>query len=221
MFEHRVRTLVPALFLSLALAGVSACKSEIDDKPKAKVGEAAKVDKTDKADNADESASSTTLSLAKDGSTVGFIGAKVTGDHKGSFKDFEGSATVDGGKLTAMEVTVDMNSLDIEPQGLLDHLKNEDFFDVPNHPKAKFVGLSFTEKPGEGGATHEVAGNLELRGETKQITFPATIHVGEGSVHGKAAFSIERKEWGINYAGKADDLIKDSVALDLDLNFKG
>ncbi len=33
----------------------------------------------------------------------------------------------------------------------------------------------------------------------------------------KAEFTINRKEWGIVYAGKPDDLIRDGVVLKIDL----
>ena len=35
----------------------------------------------------------------------------------------------------------------------------------------------------------------------------------------KADFKINRHDWGISYAGKPDDLIKDEVAINLDLKF--
>ena len=39
------------------------------------------------------------------------------------------------------------------------------------------------------------------------------------SATGHAEFSINRKDFGIVYAGMADDLIKDDVALKIDLSF--
>lgn len=215
---HRMRTIVSALTLSLALSTVAACKSEVDDKPKAKVEEAGKAEP--KPEAGDAGVESTTLPLVSEGSSVGFIGAKVTGDHKGSFATFSGSATLAGDKLTAMEVIVEISSMSTDDEQLTGHLLTEDFFEAEKHPQAKFSSLSITEKAGEGGATHEIVGNLELKGEAKKITFPATIEVKDGAVHGKAAFSIDRQQWGISYAGKPDDLIKDDVALELDLNFK-
>jgi polyisoprenoid-binding protein YceI len=220
--------LFSALVLSLSLSSLAACKSEIDEKPKAKVEEAGKVDDKKAEAKADEKAADTatppaaakTFALAVEGSSVGFIGAKLSDDHKGGFAKFEGSATVDGGKLTAMSVTIDMDSMTSDADDLTGHLKSPDFFNVPEHPKASFTLLSATEKPGEGGATHELAGNLELKGVAKQVTFPATVEVSDAGVHGKAEFSINRKDWGIDYPGKPDDLIKDEVALILDLNFK-
>lgn len=211
------RTLVSALTLTLALTSVAACKSEVDDKPKAKTEAAEKApEKTDDKD----AAAAKTYALTTEGSSIGFIGAKMTGDHKGGFDKYEGSATVEGGKLTAISVTIDMDSMTSDAEDLTGHLKSPDFFDVANNPKASFTSLSITEKPGDNGATHEVAGNLEMKGKANKVTFPATIEVSDAGVHGKAEFSINRKDWGIEYAGKPDDLIKDDVALILDLNFK-
>jgi polyisoprenoid-binding protein YceI len=216
MLIHHTRTIVSALTLSFALTSVAACKSEVDDKPKAKVEEAGKPE--DKPAT-EAQAEAKTLSLANDGSTIGFIGAKVTGDHKGSFSDFKGAATLEGDKLTKLEIVVAIGSMTTDAEQLTGHLLGTDFFEHETYPEAKFTSLSITEKSGEGGATHEVVGNLELKGQAKKITFPATIHVADGSVHSKAAFSIDRTQWGITYAGKADDLIKDDVALELELSF--
>ena len=80
--------------------------------------------------------------------------------------------------------------------------------------------ISVTEKAGEDGATHEVVGNLEMKGQAKKVTFPATVSVSDAGVSGKADFSIDRTLWGITYPGKADNLIKDEVGLTLDLQFQ-
>lgn len=210
--------ILSALTLAFALSTLSACKSEIDEKPKAKVEDAEKPTEKPKT-KADEASAVTTLALAKEGTTIAFIGAKITDDHRGSFSDFKGSATIEGGKVTSMNISVDIASMVIEPADLAKHLKGEDFFNASKHPKAEFTSLSIVKKAGEGGATHEIAGNLELKGMAKKVTFPATLEIKDGSVHGKAEFSVDRKLWGITYPGKPDDLIKDEVALELDLNF--
>jgi polyisoprenoid-binding protein YceI len=223
MIITRNRTILSTLALSLALVSVSACKSEVDEKPKAKVEEAEKkpAETTDgKAPEGEVKADTKTFPLVTTGSSVGFIGAKLSGDHKGSFEKFSGTATISGGKLMSMSVVIEMDSMTSDSPDLTGHLKNADFFNVPEHPQAKFDTLSVTEKTGENGATHEIAGNLEMKGQAKKVTFPATLEISDAGVHGKAEFSINRKEWGIDYPGKPDDLIKDDVALILDLNFK-
>ena len=97
---------------------------------------------------------------------------------------------------------------------LTDHLKTADFFDVAKYPQATFVSTEI--KPGgEKGASHTITGNLNLHGATKSITFPATIAVSPDAINVDSTFSINRKDFGINYAGASDNLIRDEVVLKL------
>jgi polyisoprenoid-binding protein YceI len=52
---------------------------------------------------------------------------------------------------------------------------------------------------------------------TKSITFPAKIQVGDEAATVQAEFAINRKDFGINYPGKPNDLIRDNVVIKLDL----
>jgi polyisoprenoid-binding protein YceI len=54
-----------------------------------------------------------------------------------------------------------------------------------------------------------------LHGVTKAVTFPATISVTPEVASVDSTFSINRKDFGINYAGQADNLIRDNVVLKL------
>jgi polyisoprenoid-binding protein YceI len=217
----RIVTFVPQFALALALLGSTACgSSEIDKKPAAKVEDAGKKAPEPVKDDKAPAPASVDLNLDKASSKVGFIGAKVTADHPGSFSDFSGTAKVADGKVQSLEVVIEMKSLTADSEDLQKHLAGADFFDIEKFPQAKFSMLEVTEKPGEGGATHEIAGNLEMHGETKKITFPATITISETEVAGKAEFKIDRNLWGISYPGMKDDLIKAEVALMLDLHFK-
>ncbi|HMR09032.1 MAG TPA: YceI family protein [Polyangiaceae bacterium] len=154
-------------------------------------------------------------------STLEFIGAKVTGSHDGSFKEFTGSVDLVEGDLTKSSVNVEikMASLAIEPEKLAGHLKNSDFFDVEKFPTAKFVSTS-VKAGGDKGASHTVTGNLTMRGTEKSISFPATIKVEGDTVSVNAEFAINRKDFGIVYPGKPDDLIKDEVAIKLTIAAK-
>ena len=51
----------------------------------------------------------------------------------------------------------------------------------------------------------------------KSISFPATIKAAADSVAVDAEFAINRKDFGIVYKGKADDLIRDEVVIKLNL----
>lgn len=147
-------------------------------------------------------------------SKIGFTGSKVTGSHSGGFTNFTGTLTVADGKITGLpEVKIDMNSTWSDDTRLTGHLKNADFFDVPSHPTTTFAVTAIT--PGATNST--VAGNLTLRGVTKSISFPATVDVSADTVSVKATFAINRRDFNINYAGRANDLIRDGVVIQLDL----
>jgi polyisoprenoid-binding protein YceI len=148
-------------------------------------------------------------------SKISFIGSKVTGSHDGGFHRFAGTIPVQNGRiLVPAEIRIDMESIWSDNDRLTGHLKNEDFFDVPNHPVSTFV---VTGLEPAGTDQHTVTGNLTLRGVTKSISFPATVRVADDEVTVQAEFAINRRDYNVNYAGRADDLIRDNVVIKLDL----
>ncbi len=160
----------------------------------------------------------TTYSIAPPSSKVEWTGSKVTGHHDGSFGTFSGAITFDGSiEKSTVSIDIDTTTITTTPDMLLTHLKSPDFFDVQKYPKAQFVSTSI-KAGGADGATHTVTGNLDLHGVKKSITFPATITVVGDAIDATATFSINRKDFGINYAGKANDLIRDEVVMKLTIH---
>jgi polyisoprenoid-binding protein YceI len=149
-------------------------------------------------------------------SEIHFVGSKVTGSHAGGFKTFSGSFSVANGALagTGQKITIDMNSVWSDDDKLTEHLKNEDFFNVTKFPESSFE-LTGLKQESEG--SYQVSGNLTLTGTTKNITFPATVTVNGDKASIQAKFDINRKDFGIAYAGRADDLIRDEVVIELKL----
>jgi len=148
-------------------------------------------------------------------SSVQWLGSKVTGKHDGGFKQFSGELRVENGKLanTGNKVVIDTTSIWADNDRLTGHLKSPDFFDVAQFPTATFETTSITPQ-----ATNStVAGNLTLHGITKQIAFPAVIQVSDDAVDVAANFFINRLDFDIKYAGKANDLIRKEVVLRLKL----
>jgi len=154
-------------------------------------------------------------------SSLEFVGAKVTGKHDGSFEKFSGKIhLVDNDPLKSqVTVEVDTDSVKSDNEKLTGHLKSPDFFDTAKFPKATFASTSITAG-GDKGATHTVTGNLDLHGVKKSISFPATIKVEGDTIDVNAEFAINRKDFGIVYAGMPDDLIKDDVLIKLKIKAK-
>ena len=147
-------------------------------------------------------------------------GTKVTGAHTGTVNIKSGSLSVVDGKLTAGNFVLDMNTisstdLEGEYKGKLDgHLKADDFFGVATHPEASFTITSVT--PGATANDVKIAGNLVIKGISKNIEFDAKLaEVSDASVKATANFNIERAQWGVNYAGKEDDLISKEINFDV------
>jgi polyisoprenoid-binding protein YceI len=153
--------------------------------------------------------------ITPENSKIEFVGSKVTGSHNGSFQKFSGENDYTGDPTTSrVSVTIDTDSLTTDTPDLTKHLKTADFFDVAKYPQAQFVSTEI-RPGGDKGASHTITGNLTLHGVTKAVTFPATIAATADAITVNSTFSINRKDFGINYAGAADNLIRDDVVLTL------
>ncbi len=159
---------------------------------------------------------------------VFFTGSKATGSHECKFDKWSGKMTLAGAKAEGGSLSIDIQvdsvvadfrkPIPIWSEKLAGHLKGADFFNAEKFPKATFASTEIKLGGVNGKGTHTVAGNLTIRGKTKAVTFPADIKVEGGKVNASAKFSINRKDFGIEYPGKKDDLIRDGVVLEL--NFK-
>lgn len=157
---------------------------------------------------------------------------------------------ITGGKFT-FDITglkiEDMEETEDSYGKLWGHLQSADFFDAENHPQATFeiTGVEAfsagdviadqeqfeTENTPKASSelspenpTHWISGNLTMRGTTKNIKFPATVSLENGSVVAKAGFNIDRTAWGLAYGDEAtavdkakDKFIYNTVSLSLDV----
>jgi polyisoprenoid-binding protein YceI len=193
----------------MGLITFTACNDPAADKTKARTGEAAQVASPAAAQGGQK------YQITSQNSKIEFVGSKVTGQEHGSFGDFSGqidyAATPENSRVN---ITMKIDSITTASPGLEKHLKTADFFDAAKFPEATFASTAI-KAGGENGATHTVTGNLTMHGVTRSITFPATINVTPDAATVESNFSINRKEFGINYAGAADNLIRDNVVLTL------
>jgi polyisoprenoid-binding protein YceI len=195
---------LPAAVLALSLVS---CENPADKTTDAGVKEA--VAKT--ADNA----GGTKYVFAPE-SKIEFTGSKVTGKHDGGFKTFSGHFTVKDGAPVGNDhkVVIDMGSTWSDDEKLTGHLKSPDFFDVEKFPQTTFDVTAITQ---DSDSAYTVSGNFKLHGVEKNISFPATVSRDGETVKIAATFDIKRKDFGIVYPGKAEDLIRDEVVIRLDL----
>jgi polyisoprenoid-binding protein YceI len=190
----------------LTFAFILAACGDVGDAPKAETGDAVAVGNT----------AGAALAIDTARSAINWKAAKVTRAHDGGFHTFAGTISQADGEVTGVDVNIDTRSVWTDTDRLTNHLKSEDFFDVELYPEARFVADQFVPTD-SAGATHLVTGNLTMHGQTHAVTFPATITVQEGSVQALADFIIDRRDWGINYTGKADDLVNNEVRMIFDV----
>lgn len=193
-----MKKLVVILF---AAATLVACKE--NKKTSEEAGEVAETTET-----------SAKFAVDTEASTLGWSGSKVvSGSHTGTIKISEGTLSVEEGNLTAGNFTIDMttiNNTDVEEAEekakLEGHLKSADFFHVDSFATAKFEITKVEPiENGADGNTHNVSGNLTIKGNTREITFPAKVSMEGDKLTAKAATEINRLEWNVMWGNENDN----------------
>lgn len=212
--------LIAACGLSLFVA---ACEDPAANKAKATVAEPSTNSAPNSASAFDRASAPATkgeaLVINGENSKVEFTGSKVTGKHEGGFKTLTGTIDLVNGKPTDSSVFVDIDASSVftDDEKLTGHLKSADFFEVEKFPKATFKSTKIEPDAAKGADAYTVTGDFNLHGVTKSISFPATIKAAADAVDVDAEFAVNRKDFGIVYQGKADDLIRDDVVIKLTL----
>jgi polyisoprenoid-binding protein YceI len=102
--------------------------------------------------------------------------------------------------------------------GMVNHLKSPDFFDVKKFP---FATIAITKAESISGENMNVTGNLTIKGITHAVTFPAKMEVKDGIVNANGKLVIDRTDFGVRYrSGKfydnlADRAISDSIEFNI------
>jgi polyisoprenoid-binding protein YceI len=123
---------------------------------------------------------------------------------RGQFKEYRGTLKLDSADFTrsSFEGEVDVASIDTGNTQRDDHLRNDDFFDAPNHPKILFKSTRIEPK-GEG--EFIVHGDLTIRGVTKPVALEVEFHGTAKNPWGKtvaglsARATVNRKDFGVSY----------------------
>lgn len=97
---------------------------------------------------------------------------------RGRFGALSGTVTIDEAQPSnsKVDVTVDVTSIDTRQEMRDNHLRSADFLDVENHPTMHFVSKRVE---GDINGKFKVAGDLTIRGTTREITLDV---VNEGRV---------------------------------------
>ena len=141
-------------------------------------------------------------------SNIEWIGKKVTGEHKGGIKISNGELNITNGAITGGNFVIDMNSItcsDLQGEWsdkLIGHLKSEDFFSVQKHTNSTFKITKVTPiktAKNEGEANNTITGNLTIKGNTQEISFPAYVLVKNDGIVAIGEASVDRTKFDIKY----------------------
>lgn len=120
---------------------------------------------------------------------------------KVNFKN--GFLLMKNGKINGGSFTVTMNTLDVTDvpphettarRNVVNHLKNEDFFDVKKYP---YATLKFTKVTYKSADQLEIEGVLTIKGISKNIRFTASQKVN----YLEAGLEFDRFDYNIAYQG--------------------
>jgi polyisoprenoid-binding protein YceI len=146
-----------------------------------------------------------TYSPFEEGSTVEFKVKNFGFNVGGSFKGLKGTIEFDAAKYTdaKFDVSIDANTVFTDNGMRDDHLRADSYFDVKNHPRISFVSTKVTASNKAG--TLFIFGKLEIKGITKEISFPFTATPVEGGYVFKGEFKIARRDFNVGGSSTISD----------------
>ena len=170
----------------------------------------------DEAATTTEAATPGEMTLTPENTRIVFIGthAGAKPDPRiGGFQRFTGKAVFDPPAKTLKSISVDIDATSIWTKfpPLTAHLKNADFFDVNEIPKASFQSTSIEAVDGAAGQ-FQINGDLTLHGVTKPISFPASVTIDDSTFTLKSDFKIDRTQFDMNFS---TDKVEKDVSLSI------
>jgi len=127
----------------------------------------------------------------------------------GQFREFDADIAFDPERIedTRVSFTIKAESIDTFWPRRDEHIRSADFLNVAEHPEITFVSTAVTRT---GDSTATVTGDLTMIGETRPVTFEATLNkLGANPFTNQplAGFTvtgeIRRADWGMSYGGDA------------------
>lgn len=159
-----------------------------------------------------------TMDIDAEQSVVSFVGGSTIVDHEGKFTRYTASVDLDATEPANLEkasitAEIDLTSAETDSKGLDGHLQKADFFNTASGSTATFASTSIVAK---GDNMYDVTGDLTVKGQTKEITFPAEITAD----YLLATYEFPRKEWGVGNDQYKDKLLDETVPVSVKLVFK-
>jgi len=144
---------------------------------------------------------------------------------RGSFQDFAGSFEYEEGKTNdwTVEAEIQTTSVFTGDEKRDDHLRNEDFFDVANHPTMTFKSTGMVHDDDD---EYILKGELTMLGVTKAMEFEVEFNGsvvdpwGNTRVGWEAEGEIDRKDFGMKFSSSMDNgglVVGNTIKIELEI----
>lgn len=148
------------------------------------------------------------LYVDTEASRIGWSGSKMMGTHHGTIDIAIGTVLLDGSELKGGNFIIDMNTienLDLKGtwphDGLLEHLRSDEFFHVDSFPAAIFK-MTDAQHLESDTANYLITGELTIKGITNNITFPANVNATDSTLYASGSLVIDRSRWDVRFGSK-------------------
>ena len=147
-----------------------------------------------------------------EGSKIHFTIKNFAINTGGDLAGVKGTIKFDAKKpvASAMDVTVDVSTIDTDNDKRDNHLRSEDFFDAAKYPTIHLVSTSITK--GADMKHFNFKGKLTVKKVTREIQFPFTAEGKAGGALFSGSFDINRLDFGL---GKESATMSDKVKVSL------
>jgi polyisoprenoid-binding protein YceI len=136
---------------------------------------------------------------------VGFVARHLIGTKvRGRFTQVEGTFTVaENPTESTLQATVQAASIHTNQEQRDDHLRTNDFLDVPNHPTLTLVSTGLRQVDD---SNWVLSTDLTVRGVTKSVDFDLeflgegdSMQEGKSVVAFSASATIDRRDFGVSF----------------------
>jgi polyisoprenoid-binding protein YceI len=142
-----------------------------------------------------------------EGSKVSFKIKNLGFNTDGSFSGLKGSIVFDPADLSKsqFDVSIDANSINTDIAMRDNHLREESYFDVKNHPLIRFASTKVTLSTKKG--VFFIFGKLTIKNKSEDVSFPFTATPSGGGYIFDGEFNINRRDFGVGGGSTLSDKV--------------
>lgn len=138
------------------------------------------------------------------------------GTHSGRFDQWSGDIVFDPDNPTASRanVTVQTDSLRMQPSAVTARAKGPGFLDAARYPTIRFALRSLEPL---GADRYTARADVTIKGVTRPLAFPVDLRLTDGRAHLTGAFVVDRTQFGIGTTGPWNRLVDRRVTVRVQL----